>query len=265
MDVPLPIRPASSAPAHRVQVRGVTLRRGARKLVDSLELDIEPGQRWALLGPNGAGKTTLLLALAGALPPASGQISYDGRPLAHWSIAALAGRRAFVPDRWHDPFAARVLEVVQGSRYRLRHDPAGARVAREALEDLDCGALPDRDVRRLSRGERQRVAIATGLAQGAPLVLLDEPTAHQDPRHQAFVLARLAARPAQTWVASLHDVNAAARFATHALLLWGDGRWRAGPAADTLTAEALGALFGVTVHPLVGPDGRAVFAMGAVA
>jgi iron complex transport system ATP-binding protein len=73
----------------------------------------------------------------------------------------------------------------------------------------------------LSRGERQRVAIATALAQDTPLVLLDEPTAHQDPRHQAWVVSYLATLRARALVASLHDINAAARFATHALLLSG--------------------------------------------
>jgi iron complex transport system ATP-binding protein len=87
------------------------------------------------------------------------------------------------------------------------------------------------------------VAIATALAQDTPLVLLDEPTAHQDPRHQAWVVRELAALPERALVASLHDLNAAARFATHVLLLWGDGRTLAGPAAQVLVPESLSRVF----------------------
>jgi iron complex transport system ATP-binding protein len=115
----------------------------------------------------------------------------------------------------------------------------------------------------LSRGERQRVAIATALAQDTPLVLLDEPIAHQDPRHQGLVLDRLARAPRRTLIASLHDMNAAARFATHALLLSGHGEWHAGTAADMLNARRLSALFETDVVTMPTPDGRTVFAIMA--
>jgi iron complex transport system ATP-binding protein len=92
------------------------------------------------------------------------------------------------------------------------------------------------------------VALATALAQQTPLLLLDEPTSHQDPGHQAWVLARLAARERQTIIAVLHDINAAARFATHVLLLSGDGWWRAGRRNDVLTAQELSTLFDTRIE-----------------
>ena len=102
------------------------------------------------------------------------------------------------------------------------------------------------------------MAIATALAQDTPLVLLDEPTAHQDPRHQALVVRELKDLDARALVASLHDLNAAARFATHALLVWGDGRTEAGVAADELTPEALSDLFATPIRR-VESDGEPFF------
>jgi len=234
--------------------RAIDVRYGERWLVRALHIDIAAGERWALVGPNGAGKTTLLHVLAGVRPADGGTIELAGGPLSRWSVERLAALRALVADRWIDPFPTRVLETVIAARYRLRGMPGAARadhqseaVARRALAAMDCAALAERDVRRLSRGERQRVALAAGLAQDTALLLLDEPISHQDPRHQVQVLRQLAQRADGTVIAALHDINAAARFATHALLLAGDGTWRAGRSGDVLTQENLSPLFATEI------------------
>jgi len=230
--------------------RGVGVRYGERWLVRSLHIDIAAGERWAMVGPNGAGKTSLLHVLAGVRPADGGTIDLAGQPLARSSVERLAGLRALVADRWVDPFATSVLDTVLAARYRMRGMPGGARadrqsetVARQCLATMDCSALAERDVRRLSRGERQRVALAAGLAQDTALILLDEPISHQDPRHQVQVLRQLGQRADCTVIAALHDINAAARFATHALLLAGDGSWQAGASDAVLTQEKLSPLF----------------------
>ncbi len=234
-----------------IECRGVRLRAGARLLVDALDLRVEAGTRWVVLGPNGAGKSTLLAALAGARRADDGEVLLGGRPLERWDVQALAAQRALLPDGWLDPFAATVLDTVLTSRYRLGDaDERGSRVAGNWLASFDCAGLHERDVRSLSRGERQRVAIATALTQEAPLLLLDEPIAHQDPRHQALVVDRLRQLGSHTVVASLHDLNAAVRLATHALLLSGRGDWVAGAADDVLTAERLSALFATPIDRL---------------
>ena len=236
-----------------IECHGLSLRAGERLLVDSLELRVDAGARWAVLGPNGAGKSTLLATLAGARRAERGEVHLDGRPIAQWDVQALAAQRVLLPDGWLDPFAATVLDTVLTARYRLGEaDEHGARIAGEWLAHFDCGGLLARDVRSLSRGERQRVAIATALTQEAPLLLLDEPIAHQDPRHQALVIDELARLAGHTLVASLHDLNAAVRLATHALLLNGRGDWFAGPAEEVLTAARLSALFGTAIDRLQG-------------
>ncbi len=237
--------------------RGLDVRIDGRSLVDTLDLDIAAGERWALVGPNGAGKTSLLLVLAGARPAQSGTVLLSGRPLQDHGVEQLAGLRAMVADRWVDPFAASVLETVLAARYRLRGARGGAdgvaaaqSLAHECLAAMDCLPLAGRDVRHLSRGERQRVALAAALAQQTALILLDEPISHQDPRHQIQVLEALRSRADCTYIGALHDINAAARFATHALLLHGDGRWLAGPADDVLTQERLSRLFDTEIREI---------------
>jgi iron complex transport system ATP-binding protein len=239
-------------------VRGLSLRTPLRLLVDSLDLTVRRGERWAVLGPNGAGKSTLLAAIAGARHGDGGEILLGRRAVQGLRADELARGRALLTDRWIDPFASSVLDTVLTARFIFRDEDRGEAVARRWLERLDCALLADRDVRLLSRGERQRVAIATALAQDTPLVLLDEPTAHQDPRHQAMVVRELAALPERGLIVTLHDLNAAARLATHVLLLWGDGRTLSGPAAEVLNPQALTDLFATPVV-YVEVEGEAVF------
>jgi iron complex transport system ATP-binding protein len=231
-----------------VELRDLCLRAGERTLIRDLSIRLSPGDRWVLVGPNGAGKSSLLGAIAGARYVQAGTVLIGERPVAHCAVEELAARRALVNDHWIDPFSATVLDTVLTARYRFGAEEGATEVAMAALSDMGCAHLAQRDVRGLSRGERQRVAIATALAQDTPVLLLDEPTSHQDPGHQAWVLARLAARQRQTMVAALHDINAAARFATHALLLSGQGWWRAGRRADVLTAPELSALFDTRIE-----------------
>ena len=239
-------------------VRGLSLRTPQRVLVDSLDLTVRRGERWAVLGPNGAGKSTLLAAIAGARHGDGGEILLGRRAVQGLRADELARDRALLTDRWIDPFASSVLDTVLTARFIFRDEDRGEAVARRWLERLDCALLADRDVRLLSRGERQRVAIATALAQDTSLVLLDEPTAHQDPRHQAMVVRELAALPERGLIVTLHDLNAAARLATHVLLLWGDGRTLSGPAAEVLTPQTLTELFATPVA-YVEVEGEAVF------
>jgi iron complex transport system ATP-binding protein len=245
-----------------VTVENLTLRGGGRELLRDLDLCVHAGERWAVLGPNGAGKSTLLAALAGVRAPVRGVVRVGGSDVQHASVSALARARALMTDRWIDPFSASVLDTVLTARYRFGAGDAGARsTASQWLAALDVAALEKRDVRELSRGERQRVALATALMQDTPLVLLDEPTAHQDPRHQALVLAVLGspAVASRALMASLHDMNAAVAFATHALLLNGDGAWHAGPAVEVLTAERLSEVFAARIRSIPTEHGEVFF------
>jgi iron complex transport system ATP-binding protein len=249
-----------------LQLEGVSVQAGARTLVRELSLDVAAGEVWALVGPNGAGKTMLLRTAAALRPPAAGAVRLGGIDAARLEPREAAERRSFLPQVLHDAFDARVLEVVllglhaRRPRWSWEGEPEVAR-AMQALRALDAAHLAGRGVATLSGGERQRVAIAAMLLQEAPLLLLDEPAAHLDLQHQVAVLGHLAglARDAgRAVVFSVHDVNLAARFATHVLLYLGEGRAIAGPAAQVLDAAALSQAFG---HPVlrVQAEGRTLF------
>jgi ABC-type cobalamin/Fe3+-siderophores transport system ATPase subunit len=247
-------RPLSSSSI--LSAQRVTLRAGTRTLLDAFTHTFYPGEVWCIAGPNGAGKTTLISALAGLLEPAAGHVELDGVRVADWSPVDLALRRALMPQGEHDAFSASVLDIVMLNRFphlagwgwEHANDRAAAHAA---LDTLGLAALATRDVLSLSGGERQRVALAAVLCQDAPLLLLDEPLSHLDLHHQIDCLEALTvwARDAQRSVIfSCHDLNLARRFATHALLLDGNGDAHAGAVRDVLTPALASRAFG---YPLI--------------
>ncbi|WP_321814339.1 MULTISPECIES: ABC transporter ATP-binding protein [unclassified Paraburkholderia] len=235
--------------------RALTLRVGARTLVDTLTQSFNAGEIWCIAGANGAGKTTLIATLAGLRAPAAGHVEVDGIALRDWKPTHLAQRRALMPQDVRDAFSASVLDIVLLNRYPhlagWGWESEDDRIAAHtALAQLDLEDFAARDVLSLSGGERQRVALAAALCQQAPLLLLDEPLAHLDLHHQIAcleALRRWVRDAARTVLLSCHDLNLARRYATHALLLDGRGGCYAGPVRDVLTAARASEAFG---HPL---------------
>ncbi|CAJ0775441.1 Iron(3+)-hydroxamate import ATP-binding protein FhuC [Ralstonia condita] len=231
--------------APELVLRDLRVTVGGRVLVERLSMTATAGQLWCVVGPNGAGKSTWLSVLAGLRAADGGSITLDGLPLAAWPAAAMARRRAFLPQTLHDTFPMSVYDAVMTGRHphlaRWEWEgDADARAVDAAMASLALQPLAQRDVRTLSGGERQRVAMAAVLAQEAHVLMLDEPVAHLDLHQQIAVLRLLRAGCRQQgWlvVLTVHDLNLARRFATHALLMDGEGHTRAGAAAEVLTPE----------------------------
>jgi len=239
-----------------LEAREVTVRAGASTLLDAVSLALAPGELVAVAGPNGAGKTTLLRVLEGDLVPAAGAVLLDGRPLRAHRPRDLARRRAVLPQDTRLAFPFTVAEVVRMGRWPWPPSPSRDHAAvAAALAACDVTHLADRRVPTLSGGERTRVALARVLAQDTAVLLLDEPTAALDLRHQRAVLAAARARAdaGRAVLAVLHDLNLAAAHADRVVLLDAGRVVADGPPAAVLTADRLTALYGtpviVTRHP----------------
>lgn len=241
-----------------VEARGVTVRYGARAVLDHVDLTVHAGELVALVGPNGAGKSTLLAALSGDLRSDEGHVLLDGRDLRTWSLGDLSRRRAVLLQEQRVSFPFRVEDVVRMGRAPWVGTPredADDAVVDRALREADVTALADRRFGTLSGGEKARTGFARALAQEPGLLLLDEPTAALDIRHQEAVLARARelADDGLCVVVVLHDLSLAAAWADRVVVLH-DGRVRAdGRPGDVLTADLLGEVYGHPVEVLIRP------------
>lgn len=222
---------------------------GGHALIKNLDWQVKSGEFWCILGQNGVGKSTLLHVLGGLLPAASGQVMMDGQPIERIKPAQLATQRGLLPQQQVDAFSYSALEAVLIGRtpYRVGagwDSDEDIAFAVAALKRVGLADKVDEDITHLSGGERQRVALAALLVQAPQLMLLDEPTSHQDVAHQLDVmklLRELSSRHAI--VATCHDINLAARFATHVLVLAQGRSWQ-GPVAGVLNADVLEQAFG---------------------
>ena len=256
-----------------LQAADVAFAYGASEVLRGVSLDVPRGALVGLLGPNGSGKTTLLRIMAGTLAPQSGRVRLDGHDLRALPRADVARRVAVVPQETQLAFEYTVVELALTGRYphlgpfELEGPEDGA-IARQALEATGTLHLADRGFSTLSGGEKQRVVIASALAQFAPatrrkrgattppgqdgqLLLLDEPTASLDLHYQievASLLRRLNADRGLTMVVSTHDLNLAASLCEHLVLLRDGQIVAAGRTQDVLTPDAVRTLYGVDVH-----------------
>lgn len=253
-------RPDSSDRAALVAER-LSLAYGRVGIVENLDLAIPDRAFTALVGPNGSGKSTLLRALAGLLAPRDGAILLDGRSIARLPAKEMARRVGMLSQGPGAPDGLTVLDLVRQGRYPHRSlfgrwSQADEDACAQALSLTGMGALCDRPLDSLSGGQRQRAWIAMTLTQETDIVLLDEPTTFLDLAHQIEVMELIAAlvgERGKTVVAVLHDLNQAARYADHMVLLKVGRIAAAGRPDEVMTVEAIDEVFGVAASILSDP------------
>ncbi|MFC1438418.1 ABC transporter ATP-binding protein [Streptacidiphilus sp. N1-10] len=264
----------TKSPAHpELTVRSLHLAYDDRQIVSDLDLAIPPGQVTAIVGANACGKSTLLRALARLLTPRRGTVELDGRVLQSIPTRELAQRLGMLPQGPVTPEGMTVLDLVNRGRsphqtWWRQWSRADELAVHAALAATGMTELADRPVDELSGGQRQRAWIAMAVAQGTPVLLLDEPTTYLDLAHQIDVLdlvTDLNRNEHRTVVMVLHDLNQACRYADHIIAMKSGRIVAQGEPAEVITAETVEEVFGlrcqvaqdpVSGTPMVIPMGR---------
>ncbi|HWR86392.1 MAG TPA: heme ABC transporter ATP-binding protein [Rhodoglobus sp.] len=245
-----------------IAASGVGVDLDGTTVLDDVTIDVRTGEVLVLVGPNGAGKSTLLGVLSGERRPTRGIVTIDGEPVAGIRHADLARRRSVLTQENAVSFPFLVSEIVAMGRSPWARTEASrddVAVVRQAMERADVLHLAARRYTALSGGEKARVSLARVLAQDAPVVFLDEPTAALDLRHQEDVMriARDLAEAGRAVVVVLHDLSLGAAYADRMALV-ADGRLEAvGTPHDVLTEERVARVYRVPVR-LHEVDGRPV-------
>ncbi len=256
-----------------LSLNAITVCYNSRTILHDITFDVQAGEIVALIGPNGVGKSTLIRAISGGVPIASGQVLIDGHAVLHLPIEQRARWVAVVPQAVQLPELFTVLDTVLMGRtpylgWLGRETKADQDAAWQAMDRTCIVELAQRRIGELSGGEQQRVLIARALTQAARTLLLDEPTAHLDLKHQAAVLTLvrdLAKKENHAILIALHDLNLASMYADRVALLSNGALAVLGTPAEVLTPERLSPVYGLKISvyehpanggPLVLADGK---------
>ncbi|MDO5723688.1 MAG: heme ABC transporter ATP-binding protein [Flaviflexus sp.] len=234
---------------------------GERPILEGISLELRSGEILGLLGPNGTGKSTLLGVLAGDLMPDRGKVDLFGRPLSAFERRELARTRSVMPQASEFPFSYLVYDIVAMGRSCWNEDPdVDEVIIGRSMELTEVTDLVDRDVTRLSGGEKARVTLARVLAQKARVVFLDEPTAALDISHQerTMELCVSLAKAGCGVVTVMHDIQLAAAYCDRIAVMSSGGVASIGTPSQVITSELLTRVYNWPIDVRTLADGELV-------
>ncbi len=238
---------------NKITIKNLSWQNEKEKILDNIDTVLEEGKIYGILGPNGAGKTSFVRSILGFVKGYEGNIIYDQTNLKNIKREELAKMISFLPQNVFSDVDFTSYDVIAMGRepHRKRFKPlddVDKAIIDEAIQFTDCVEFKDKSISKLSGGELQRVMIARTMAQDTPWIVLDEPVASLDIRHQMeliMLLNRLKIEKKKTIILILHDVNLAAKLCDHILMLKGGKLANSGDAKELLNEENLNTIFGV--------------------
>jgi iron complex transport system ATP-binding protein len=242
-----------------ITLSGVRFAYNGFEVIKGITHSFEKGSFTALLGPNGSGKSTLIRLINGILTPQAGTVEVMGRRAGSISAREMAREMAYVPQMQYNTFPATVFDtVLLGRNPYISWSPGkdDRRITAEILVRLGLDDIALKDVNKLSGGQRQQVFIARALAQQPSVILLDEPTANLDLRHQHEILRLLAELAADgiTVLVAIHDLNLALKYCGEFLMI-DDGQVRAEGGSDIFSEKLIEDIYGVRIK-IIRHDGE---------
>lgn len=235
-----------------LDICGLTFSYNSAPVLDNVDFCAHAGEVLSIIGPNGSGKSTMLKCISGLLRPSGGSVLVDKSPLSEMAPQSRARHMGFVPQAEGRPFPASVFDTILSGRkphMKWRPSTEDREIAAQVIEDLGLCKIAMRDIHQLSGGQRQKVNIARAIAQRPSVLLLDEPTASLDLKHQIEVLEMIRSLSAGgvTTVVAIHDLNHAASYSDRIVMLKG-GRVHAAGGTEVLTPKSIRNVYGVDVE-----------------
>ena len=240
-----------------------------KEVLKNININIERGKFYTILGPNGSGKTTLLRILSKSLHMDKGEIFIDEKELTQIKPKVLAKEMAVVSQNTEFEFEFLVQDIVlmgrtpHISRFRLESGE-DIEIAKNAMQMTNTWEFRDKSINTLSGGERQRVVVARAIAQKTGIILLDEPISHLDIHHQIEImnqLKQLNKNENITIIAVLHDLNIAAAYGDHMILMHDSGVYKNGTPEEVLTEDIIKKVYGLEVYITKNPKTGKIFIM----